>query len=409
MSAITTRRLATRSVPAEPVPTTAFLAALAAPGEQAGWCAQPAFSAAGAGAAELVTANGEGRFRDLAAALDGRLEDGIAFAGGSFNGRNWTGFEQAAAWVPQIALIRDENSARLVATAEQADELDELLARGREAVAHASARAPIAVAVRAREFAPADGEWDAAVRNALSLIASGEMEKVVLARRLRLDVDRVPSPWDLAAALAERYPSCLCYGVANKGGAFVGASPELLVELDGLDVHASPAAGTIAAADTSGLETPKLQHEQKLVVDSVFETLAPLCEDLHAGPSTAVAAGPVQHLATNILGRLAQPAHVLELVSALHPTPAVGGLPRDAAIPFISETEGFARGWYAGPIGIVRPDGGGAFGVALRGALLGEGRIDLFAGAGIVEGSLASEERAEVDLKLGAVANALNL
>jgi salicylate biosynthesis isochorismate synthase len=98
----------------------------------------------------------------------------------------------------------------------------------------------------------------------------------------------------------------------------------------------------------------------------------------------------------------------LRLAETIHPTPAVGGVPYEEALEFIADAEGFDRGWYAGPIGIVHPDGSGSLAVALRGALLHDGVIDLFAGGGIVEGSIPDEELREVEMKLRSVASVLS-
>ena len=144
-----------------------------------------------------------------------------------------------------------------------------------------------------------------------------------------------------------------------------------------------------------------------MVADAVYDALDPFCASIRSSLPQVVAAGPVQHLSTDVTGRLARATHVLELVAALHPTPAVAGLPREDALSFLGEREGFDRGWYAGPIGVVHPDGSGSFAVALRCALLHDEVLDLFAGAGIVEGSIAHEELREVEMKLRVVASAL--
>ena len=108
----------------------------------------------------------------------------------------------------------------------------------------------------------------------------------------------------------------------------------------------------------------------------------------------------LQHLATRLTGTLREPTHVLELVGALHPTAAVGGTPREVAVPLIGSLEGMDRARYAGPVGVVRGNGDGTFGIALRCAQLTARRARLFAGCGIVAGSLPEAELEETRLKL---------
>jgi isochorismate synthase EntC len=115
----------------------------------------------------------------------------------------------------------------------------------------------------------------------------------------------------------------------------------------------------------------------------------------------------IQHLETPIRGLLREEASLLELAGRLHPTPAVGGTPREAALAWLDEHEDLARGWYAGPVGVIRRDGGGELWVALRSALLGLETARLFAGAGIVSGAEPRAELRETQLKLRAMLDAL--
>lgn len=410
--------LATVSVPAD--------GHLALPDHpDAGLWIEPGFAAAGAGVAAEAVASGQDRFDRLATELDRRFGDAVAdggrpfaFTGGAFaQGDGWPGFPDARAWIPEIALVRDASGTRLVATVAVApddDGADERLRELLEAGLPGPSRGGLAAAPYAT-FTPDNAAYEAAVQEALDAIEDGTLAKVVLARRMRMRSAAGISPSALADALAERYPACFTFAQRRGDLAFVGASPELLVAREERTVRATPAAGTVAdSAQPSesrklagGLDTVKARWEQELVADAVYDVLEPLCEEVSTHLPMVVPAGPVQHLATTVEGRLREPIHVLELVRALHPTPAVGGVPLDEARSFIDAHEGFDRGWYAGPIGIARPDGSGSFALALRCALIAGNDLDLFAGAGIVEGSIPREERQEIDLKLGAVAAVL--
>ena len=259
--------------------------------------------------------------------------------------------------------------------------------------------------VTVRSVRPSD-EWCGAVAAATARISAGELTKVVLARELHLHAD---APFDAEVVLdrlEQLYPTALRYCVDG----FVGASPELLVSRVGDIVRAQPMAGTTArtgepeadqrrAAEL--LASAKNRVEHQITIDMVHDTLLPWCSYLDAEPApTVVAAGPVQHLATVVEGRLSRPApSVLELVGALHPTPAVGGWPQQPAIELIGQLEGADRGRYAGPVGWVDAQGNGAWAVGIRGVELDGCDARLFAGVGVVADSDPVAELAETRAK----------
>jgi menaquinone-specific isochorismate synthase len=253
-------------------------------------------------------------------------------------------------------------------------------------------------------------EWKLAVRVATKRIADGDLTKVVLAREL---VATAVEPFDVAE-LYRRFrlaaPHALCFCIDGH----VGATPELLVSRIGDVVRAQPMAGTTPrtgdpeadqrrAGELLGSHKNRVEHQ--ITIDMVHDTLLPWCSYLDAEPEpSVVAAGPVQHLATLVEGRLSHPApSVLELVAALHPTPAVGGWPRDDAVALQSELEGVDRGRYAGPVGWVDAAGNGAWGVGIRGVELDGTRARLFAGVGVVADSDPQAELEETRAKAQAV------
>ncbi len=211
------------------------------------------------------------------------------------------------------------------------------------------------------------------------------------------------------AALVASQPGSFVY--ASEG--FVGASPELLVRRNGEVVESRPVAGTTVADSDEALlalaASVKDTREHRFVVDAIVDALGPRCTELHSDAVPEVAVfGPVAHLATPIRGRLAAPApSALDLARLLHPTPAVGGTPRRAALDAIRELEGFDRGRYAGPVGWVDARGDGEWAIALRGAELDGARARLVAGAGIVAGSDPDAEWAETQAKLEPMLRAL--
>src|SRR3546814_280093 len=240
------------------------------------------------------------------------------------------------------------------------------------------------------------------------------LRSVWLAREFRLEaaapVDRAP----ILARLRATFPGCFLYLVDG----FLGASPELLVSRSGDVVRAQPMAGTAprggdptsdARLGAALLSSPTYRHEHQITIDMVHDTLLPWCSylDYEAEPSV-VGVANVQHLATLVEGRLSQPTpSVLELVDALHPTPAVSGWPRDLANEWILAHEGFDRGRYAGAVGWVDAAGNGTWAVSIRGADVDGTTARVCAGNGIVADSDPQTELRETQSKLQALLNAL--
>ena len=256
-------------------------------------------------------------------------------------------------------------------------------------------------------------DWCDAVRRATERIADGELDKVVLARELVVTADAPIDPHLIAERLGRAHPHALRFDIDG----FVGASPELLVSRIGDRVRSHPMAGTTPRTGDEEidsrqaaelLESAKNRGEHQITIDMVLDTLLDFTSFVDAEPApSVVAAGSVQHLATLVEGQLsAPPASVLELVAALHPTPAVGGSPRKVALDLIGELEATDRGRYAGPVGWVDAAGNGAFAVGLRSASIEGSVARLFAGVGIVEDSDPLAELDETRSKFAATLGA---
>ncbi|MFN8026131.1 MAG: isochorismate synthase [Acidimicrobiia bacterium] len=251
------------------------------------------------------------------------------------------------------------------------------------------------------------GDYEAIVGRAIDAIGRGEVEKVVLAREVVVEADQPFDVRDVIARLVHQQPGCFVY--ASSG--LVGASPELLVRRGGAVVESRPVAGTAVAEGEESLRrlaaSVKDTNEHRFVVDSIVEALTPVCTALQAGTPEVAVFGPIAHLATPVRGELNTDVDALTLARMLHPTPAVGGTPRQAALDAIRELEGFDRGRYAGPVGWVDAHGDGEWAIALRGAELDGTRARLVAGAGIVAGSDPAAEWAETQAKLEPMLRAL--
>jgi menaquinone-specific isochorismate synthase len=256
-------------------------------------------------------------------------------------------------------------------------------------------------------------QWCALVADGVADIRRGALDKVVLAREVMVRANRDIDVPSVLARLAALYPSCVVFSIEG----FIGASPELLVRRSGASVASHPLAGTIPrsgdpAADevlgTALLNSVKERAEHRFVVDDVALALGPLCSRLEVpdGPSI-VPLRNVSHLGTRVSGTLAGPADsrptALDLAARLHPTAAVAGTPRAAALDWLAQREGFARGPYAGPVGWVDARGDGEWMVGIRSAVIDGATARLFAGVGVVADSDPAAELAETQLKLQAL------
>ncbi len=272
------------------------------------------------------------------------------------------------------------------------------------------------------------GRYRQQVEMALGAIADGDLEKVVLARSLRVRQDgRFDIP-GLLGRLSGIYPDCVTFAVGRAaerdarlpGACFLGATPELLVSRSGAGVWTSAMAGSAPRGRPPEAdvrlrrelrESTKEQEEHAVVVRAICEAMSPVCTKMSVPESPRLLRlEGIQHLHTPIEGvlRRADPLpSVLDLAARLHPTPAVAGTPLPAALEWIDRCEGMDRGWYAGGVGFVDREGGGELRVALRSCLV-RGERDrnealLFAGGGIVAEAQPDRELEETRIKLRAL------
>jgi menaquinone-specific isochorismate synthase len=250
--------------------------------------------------------------------------------------------------------------------------------------------------------------WKGRVEAILRAIEAGRIAKVVAARSAELPLAESPDPAAIFRELVGRFARCTGFYLEMSGGAFFGATPERLVSVAGSDVETEALAGSAPPGRGEDLlESRKNRLEHQLVLDEIIARLGPLCDETRPGETQPLELPNVAHLRTPIHARRRRAARPLDLVAALHPTPAVGGVPRDEAVRWIEESEPVSRGWYAGPFGWLDASGAAEFVVALRCALLHGGVARLYAGAGIVSGSDPDAEWAETEAKMRAVREAL--
>ena len=431
-------------VPAELDGSAAVLAARRA-GDRFACLEQPdrdGFALAALGQAAVLEASGGRRFADVArsarelgrtAFTDDPAEDprrppatgpvfvgGFAFADDGGSSPEWAGFAPACLVLPELAIARQGGEARMTVTAavhadDDAAAVVERLARRAAELSRSSVPLLDPDPVERTRVAGAapPSHYEQAVARAVERIRAGELEKIVLAREVRAHAASDHDPAAVHGALRELFPACYCWCVGTPEAAFVGASPELLVRRDGQRAQTVALAGTTrrsadpAIDDHLGeqlLGSSKDREEQLIVVRRIERTLEPVSLWVAAaGDPVIVKVHNVQHLATPIRAQLSDPVPTVELAGLLLPTPAVGGEPREAALPLIPALEGLDRGWYAGAVGWTDLAEDGEFCVALRCALL-RGRVaHLYAGCGIVRDSVPAEELAESEVKLQAL------
>jgi len=349
-------------------------------------------------------------WRRVCASLGGPIAaGGFAYRPDRDPGGPWSGFPSLLLRVPELAVSRVRGRTYATAMTADADRLLELNATG--------VRAP---AARKLEVTPVRNPlaWTAAVESASARLRGGAAAKVVLAREVLARGDGVVSAAMVARSLRAAYPSCFTYLITGADGtAFAGASPELLIRRSGDRAFAQPMAGSVARGATDAEDerlarqledSAKDAVEHRVVSEFVVEALRPFARSVSARPAEVVRFTNIQHLATSVNAELAHPpASALELAAALHPTPAVGGWPRDAADALIDELEGMERGWYAGAVGWIDGRGDGEFAVALRCGLLWEDGARLYAGVGVMPDSDPARELEETELKFKALLTAL--
>jgi len=265
---------------------------------------------------------------------------------------------------------------------------------------------------------PSPEEWLQRVSRAVSDIHRGRMEKLVLTRRIQVRRDRPIRPEQLLDWLGTHYPTCTQIAITGRRGTLVASSPERLVSLRGDRLVSDAVAGTAPRGESDSADrhlggtlqaSRKTQREHRLVVDEVLQALAPLCSGVSAPSQPMLMKLPrVQHLWSPVHARARPGVSLLQLAERLHPTSAVGGIPRAEALAWLAQHEPEPRGWYTGALGWVDAGGDGDLCIILRCALIQGQQARLFAGSGIVAQSNPEEELRETEWKLQTMLDGLD-
>jgi isochorismate synthase len=404
------------------------------------------FALVGIGTAWTITPEGPDRFGRADSAWQALLRDGVTLDAGeasiavaplatmgfAFGSRHpmspeWTGYPAAVLSVPRVTFTSAGRVGRIIlaAVADPArdrhpdDEVQACLDACAAVLGggHPAADAATEAGERAAvgQF-PAAEAWKDSVRAAARAIRAGHLQKVVLSRGIRVRGHRF-DPGRVLRRLRNDYRECTLFAATRGPRCFLGATPERLVRLRGGWVTVAAIAGSAPRGRTEeedrrlgeALRTSEKDRiEHAIVVDALRHALRAVCTALPPGaPPQLLKVRNVQHLHTPLAAYLRDRRTLLDLIDLLHPTPAVGGVPRDASLRWIGEHEGWDRGWYGAPIGWMDAAGEGECAVAIRSALLHDTEALLFAGCGIVADSDPDTEYAESSLKLEAVLSAL--
>ncbi|MBF0511490.1 MAG: isochorismate synthase [Candidatus Omnitrophica bacterium] len=253
--------------------------------------------------------------------------------------------------------------------------------------------------ITARSDKPQREKWEQRVNKILS---DASIKKAVLARRTTLVFKKAPDPWMLLRNLKEVTPNSYHYAFQFKGNIFLGASPERLYFRQERLVDSEALAGTspISSGVMALKASDKNKREHAIVVDALKASFKKCCVSFKYDKRPHILSlSNGHHFITHFKGQLKRTVGDEDLLKSLHPTPALGGLPRQRALWLIHDLEGFSRGWYGGPMGYVAQNKT-EFVVGIRSGLLEGTKLHLFAGAGIVQGSKASDEWDEVENKI---------
>lgn len=401
---------------------------------------------AGGGRVAQLSANGVGRFAELArqmaelwSSLEVRLAPGITcmpviFGGAAFAAdvppiAPWEEFTEDTFTLPRWG-YRREGERAFVTLSVRREELaqggmvDALVGRAAALLRELEFEAPTSLIHRV-EIPKGDvhdlpaADWAVYVRRIQQAIASGTFEKIVAARRSVIHLSHPLDDTIFMARLFAAYPECTHFAIRRDASTFLGATPETLFRVEGRQLTTHALAGTTRVKDPfadSSRDVAALASSQKdlaehgLVAKKIFDALWPLAKRIRysSSPRTRQVRNLI-HLETPISAELRETVNACDLLAALHPTPAVGGYPAREAADWIRENEPMERGWYAGVVGWADAAGNAEFSVAIRCGVLTPEKAFIFAGAGVVSASDPDAEYLETAAKMQPILRALGV
>ena len=338
------------------------------------------------------------------------------FTDNHLRGTIWSDFPLEIGVIPEIAVVNKDGEYRLTICREVRPDanIDALASEAERLIETFSSdvsRVRIETLPRlvSENSQPSPEQWRRNIQDVLSAVGSGQIEKAVLARRKDYRFERPVDAIGLLACLQRQNPSC--YSILLQPAlesAFISVTPERLYRRQDRAISIDALSSTVPRGTTPDddgrlekklLESDKQRREHRIVIDGMLDDIGALCDSSPAAGRTVVMKlDRIQHLYTPITGNLRHGVSDAEIIKALHPTPATAGRPKAAAVEMINRLEGFDRGWYAAPIGVVGRDEAD-FAVGIRSAVVRKETVSVFSGAGIVSGSDPDGEWREIESK----------
>ena len=352
-----------------------------------------------------------------------RFYGGLAFS--SQPDSHWPGFAGGDIILPRFELVRESGQVKLACHLQlppgQAGETlrAELAEQARQLNAMPTVFPKALPSGTLGSRKPSLDEWRHQLNAALSALETDELDKVVLSREQQVALEGELCPWSMLVSWQDLTPETYRFAYWNEqGNCFFGASPECLYQRHNRTLESEALAGTAPRGQTpmqdrqlaaTLLADDKNLRENSLVMRAITQALGNCSETVEAVDSTSLLKlRSIQHLRQKVRAHLKPKISDADLLERLHPTPAVGGAPKQAAETFIHKLEPHRRGWYAGPFGAIGREAS-EFSVAIRSALLQGQTLSLYSGVGLVPGSDADSEWAELDSKLRTVLSLLNI
>ena len=339
--------------------------------------------------------------------LDIRLYGGMRFAQKKPNDETWRGFPQSCFWLPKIEVSQSDGTTEaIIYYLNEKASLSEL-----QQLDFTDAPLPTQVhSLIAREEAPDFSIWEKNVDRVLEEIANERINKLVLARKTSLHFASPPSPWPLLAHLREKSKQATVFAFQlSPVLSFLGASPEKFLHRRDNILKTDAIAATRPRGKTAEedlklerelLADPKERREFQCVRSFIQNSLMPFSDAIEwEGQDEILKTSHVQHIHNRLRAKLKSHVSDRDLIQLLHPTPALGGFPKEIALSLLNHIEPFDRGWYGAPVGVLSTKDISLY-VAIRSGLIRERSLHLFAGTGLVEGSVAKKEWDELENKI---------
>ncbi|QKY69762.1 isochorismate synthase MenF [Lentibacillus sp. CBA3610] len=325
----------------------------------------------------------------------------------------WKNFSHLSFTVPNFMLTQWDDTCYLTINIQagkndDASELADELNEKESMLLHHSTYLPEGAHIKANQEIEPD-EWKEKVKFATDYIKDNNADKIVLARELVVKLTDKAVASSVLNKLIAQQPNSYVFAFERNGDCFIGASPERLVRQDKKEVLSTCLAGTAPRGKTraeddrighSLFNDEKNRSEHDFVVQMIRQSMEHYCRAVHVPDKPVIyPLKNLQHLYTPVTATLNEGYSIFDIIGKLHPTPALGGVPRDESLAFIREHEQLDRGWYGAPVGWLDSNHNGEFAVAIRSGLIQGDQASLFAGCGIVKDSNPEAEYDETNIK----------